>query len=57
MSDSTANSTIYESRGDKVFITFIHVFLLLAMLLALYPLYFTVIASVSDPYKVATGKV
>ena len=57
MSDSTANSTIYESRGDKIFITFIHVFLLLAMLLALYPLYFTVIASVSDPYKVATGKV
>lgn len=50
-------SQIRESRGDRIFNGFIIAFLLLAMLVALYPLYFTVIASISDPYMVANGQV
>ena len=52
-----AKSTIRESRGDKLFGAIVTIFLLCALLVTLYPLYFTVIASISDPYKVATGQI
>lgn len=46
-----------ESFGDRVF-NAANIFLLAALVvLMLYPLYFTVIASVSDPHKVVTGQV
>lgn len=45
------------SRSDKVFGAVITVILILICVIMLYPMYFTVIASVSDPAAVATGKV
>lgn len=45
------------SRSDKVFDAVITVILILICVIMLYPMYFTVIASVSDPAAVATGKV
>lgn len=54
---TAASGRIKESAGDKVFNIVNITLLVLLMILILYPLYFTVIASISDPYKVITGKV
>ena len=48
---------ISEGLGDRITIIIIYIILTLALLIAFYPLYFTVIASISDPYSVAIGKV
>ena len=48
---------IIESRGDRIFQAVVYVGLTLAALITLYPLLFTVSASISDPYRVATGQV
>lgn len=48
---------IRESRGDQVFDVVVTILLLALALVALYPLYYTIIASVSDPQFVSTGKV
>jgi len=45
------------SLGDKVFLIIVYSVLILIAFLCLYPLYFTVIASLSDPYEVYRGKV
>lgn len=45
------------TRGDKVFLTFVYFCIALVVLLCAYPLYLTVIASISDPYDVYSGKV
>lgn len=45
------------SRGERVFESVNIILLSLLMLLMLYPLYFTVIASISNPFKVVTGQV
>lgn len=45
------------SIGDKIFLIIVYSTLLLFTLACLYPLYFTVIASVSDAHDVYTGKV
>jgi len=42
---------------DKIFLFFIHFFIIIFLIIIIYPLYFTVIASLSDPYKVALGQV
>ncbi|MDF2591930.1 MAG: carbohydrate transporter permease [Clostridia bacterium] len=47
---------IGRSRSDLIFDVINFVFFTLAMLVVLYPLYFIVIASISDPYKVAGGQ-
>lgn len=48
---------IKRSREDRIF-DFVSTFLLVAILIIVaYPLYFVVIASVSDPYKVLGGEV
>lgn len=57
MMKNKSKPQIHESGGDRAFGIFVTIFLLLVMLIALYPMYFTVIASISDPYKVATGQV
>ena len=57
MHKALAKSFVRESRGDKFFGAIVTLFLLCAMLITLYPLYFTVIASISEPYKVATGQI
>lgn len=47
---------IGRSRSDLLFDVINYAFFTLAMLVVLYPLYFIVIASISDPYKVAGGQ-
>ena len=46
-----------DSRGDKVFRFFNGLFLMLLALIVLYPVYFIIIASFSDPDAVLAGKV
>ena len=50
-------SGIRTSRADRVFDFLNYVFLTLCLLVVAYPLYFIVIASVSDPTAVYAGKV
>lgn len=45
------------TRGDRVFLTFVYAVIALVVLMCAYPLYLTIIASVSDPYAVYSGKV
>ena len=45
-----------RSRGDKLFDFFVYFTLVIVMFIILYPLYFVVIASLSDPMQVITGK-
>jgi len=48
---------IRKSRADKTFDWIIYTIAVLMTLLALYPMYFIVIASISDPNQVAQGNV
>lgn len=48
---------INRSRGDIIFDTINYIILGIAAILVLYPLYFVVIASISDPSAVNAGKV
>ena len=52
-----AKMKIRQTKADIVFDVFNTVFMVLLMFVILYPLYFTVIASFSDPYAVVNGKV
>ncbi len=45
------------TRGDKVFLTIVYAVVVLVILACAYPLYLTIIASISDPYDVYSGKV
>ena len=56
-SKKTVNPMMRDSRGDKVFYFFNHIFLGLLALIVLYPVYFIIIASFSDPDAVLAGKV
>ena len=47
----------YYSPGDKAFTAIVYFVITLIALICVYPLYFTVIASVSDAHAVYTGKV
>ena len=51
------NPMMRNSRGDTVFYSINGVFLFLLALIVLYPVYFIVIASFSDPDAVLGGKV
>ena len=51
------NPMMRDSRGDKVFRFFCGLFLGLLALIVLYPVYFIIIASFSDPDAVLAGKV
>ena len=58
MSKASLNkSTIKNTRGDRVFLFIVYSMVILVVLLCAYPLYLTVIASISDPYAVYSGKV
>lgn len=60
MSAKTATAAphkIKESRDNLIFDIFVYAFLTIALLIVLYPLYFVVIASFSDPYMVLRGDV
>ena len=50
-------SSIRRTRADKAFDLMDYIFLTVAFLLVAYPLYFVVIASVSDPIAVYEGRV
>lgn len=49
--------TIKRSREDVIFDTVTTILLLLVFVIVAYPLFFVLIASVSDPYKVLNGEV
>ena len=51
------NNRTKESFGDMVFLVIAYGILILFAFCCLYPLYFTVIASVSDAYNVYRGEV
>lgn len=57
MRQHNSKSLIKLSRGDRVLNVIIIAFTLLLLFLIIYPLYFTVLASVSDPYEVVRGHV
>ena len=48
---------MYKIKSEKIFTGLIYVVLALLTLIMLYPLYFTVIASISEPYDVVSGNV
>lgn len=49
-------SSIAQTRGDKVFDIFVNIFLLLAALITIYPIYFVLLASISSPAAIASGR-
>lgn len=51
------NGEIRRSRDNLLFDIFVYGFLGIALLVVLYPLYFVVIASFSDPFMVLRGDV
>lgn len=51
------SKTMHYSSSDKVFMAGLYAILVFSMIVVLYPLYFVVIASVSDPTLVNTGQV
>ena len=54
---SRRKNALRDTVGDKIFYAINGVFLLLVALIVLYPLYFIIIASISDPDAVLGGKV
>jgi putative aldouronate transport system permease protein len=52
-----SKSTLKRTRGDILFDTANFTFLTILLILVIYPLYFIVIASISDPAQVNMGKV
>jgi len=44
------------TKGDRVFLTFIYVLLAIISFCMIYPMYLTIIASISEPYDVFNGK-
>ena len=53
----TGSSRARRTRGDVIFDTMNFIFMVLMLILFAYPLYFVLIASVSDPMSVNAGKV
>ena len=52
-----SNNIVKDSMGDKVFYIITYIVLGLLALIILYPVYFIIIASISDPDAVLAGKV
>ncbi len=48
---------IKNSKGDRLFLFIVYAAVTLVVLMCAYPLYLTIIASISDPYDVYSGKV
>lgn len=57
MAQSASARRVKKSAGDRAFDVFLYAFAILLLVLILYPLYFIVIASVSNPSLVAGGRV
>jgi putative aldouronate transport system permease protein len=52
-----ATNSVRETAIDRIFLAVIHIVLFLVLVAILYPLYFTVIASFSDPQAINRGEV
>ncbi|WP_425423451.1 carbohydrate ABC transporter permease [Schleiferilactobacillus shenzhenensis] len=50
------NHLIQDTRADKVFKSFLFIFVFLAVVIVLYPLIYIISASISDPFAVNSGK-
>ena len=48
---------IHMTRADRIFETINHILVALVLLICVYPLYYTVICSFSDPIAVTSGKI
>lgn len=48
--------TIKQTKGDKIFMILVHIFVLVALLLVLYPLIYVISASISSPTAVNSGQ-
>lgn len=57
MADMTRKRKIKKSREDRIFDFFLYAIAGILTIVALYPMYFIVIASVSDPKAVSSGSV
>lgn len=57
MARQAASMRIHDTRGDRIFNAVNIAFTLLCVALCVYPLYFIIVASFSDPSLVALGKV
>jgi putative aldouronate transport system permease protein len=53
----TRPARIRDSLGDRVFMFFVYLFLVIALLIVLYPMIYILSASFSDPLAVTAGKV
>ncbi|WP_152397557.1 carbohydrate ABC transporter permease [Paenibacillus cellulositrophicus] len=53
----TASTTIRESRGDRIFVAMVYVFLSLILIIVAVPLIYILSSSVSSPQAVVSGKV
>lgn len=49
--------SIRESNGDRLFLAGVYVFLVIALIVVLYPLIFIVSSSLSSPLAVSSGRV
>lgn len=57
MSRTAATQKIKKSKEDKVFDFFLYLIAIMIIVVTLYPMYFIVIASISDPGAVSNGEV
>lgn len=64
MGNNMKSNAIYKkskwasySWGDRIFLIIVYTAIILITFICLYPLYYTVVASVSEPYDVYSGKV
>lgn len=54
-SQAITNSTIKESKGDRIFLGIIYLLLIIAFVIILYPMLYILSASISDPSAVSSG--
>lgn len=57
MRQVTATKKIKKSKEDKIFDFFMYLIAIMIIVVTLYPMYFIVIASISDPNAVSSGEV
>lgn len=57
MEKRAVSNRIKPGKGDRLFQVVVVSLLVLLMFITLFPIYFTIIASLSDPYSVVRGKV
>jgi putative aldouronate transport system permease protein len=56
MTKKRKKNPVQETLGDRIYLVFVYVFLIGALLITLYPLIFIVSASISTPHYVNSGQ-